>query len=181
MSFQTLQSDLKHYLYKNPDEKVNVDKILRFLDMEKDCFSRSNAHGHFTASAWIVDTSHKWVLMTHHKKLNKWLQLGGHADENKNLLEVAHTEAIEESGLFDFKYLSEKIFDLDVHQIPQYQDTPPHYHYDIRYIFKSKMDPKKIIVSNESKDVAWILKDDVLKKNNEESIKRMLLKCENYK
>jgi len=181
MSFQTLQNDLKHYLKNNPDEKINADKMLKFLSEEKNCFSRSNLQRHFTGSAWIVDNTHHWVLMTHHKKLNKWLQLGGHADENKNLLEVAHSEAVEESGLNNFDLLSDKIFDLDIHYIPQYKDVPSHYHYDIRYIFKSKMNPDKIVVSNESKDVAWILKDRVLKKNNEKSIERMLVKCEKYK
>tara|TARA_B110000003_G_scaffold272423_1_gene308272 strand:+ start:442 stop:987 length:546 start_codon:yes stop_codon:yes gene_type:complete len=181
MSFQSLKNELQYYLKINSDEKVNVDKILKFLAEEKNCFSRTNLKGHFTGSAWIVDNTYKWVLMTHHKKLDKWLQLGGHADENENLLEVAYNEAVEESGLSDFTIISDKIFDLDVHEIPQHGDVPTHYHYDIRYIFKTKMDPKIVVVSEESKDVAWVLKDDVFKKNDEESIKRMLVKCEKYK
>ena len=119
--------------------------------------------------------------MTHHKKLNKWLQLGGHADENENLLEVAYNEAVEESGFDDFSVVSGKIFDLDIHRIPQYKDIPAHYHYDVRYIFTSKMNPDIVIVSEESKDVAWVSKDDVLNKNNEQSIERMLIKCEKYR
>ena len=181
MSFQALQEELKHYLSKNPSEKVNVDKMLKFLQEGENCFSRSNVDCHFTGSAWIVDDTHQWILMTHHKKLNKWLQLGGHADENENLLEVAYNEAVEESGLDDFSVVSDKIFDLDIHRIPQYKDIPPHYHYDIRYIFTSKMNPDIVVVSEESKDVAWISKDDVLNKNDEQSIKRMLIKCENYR
>ena len=108
MSLNSLQNDLRDYLQNNPNEKNNIKKMLRFLTDEKDCFSRANLSGHFTASAWIIDDTHKWVLMTHHRKLNKWLQLGGHADENKNLLQVAHNEAIEESGLVDFTCLSKK-------------------------------------------------------------------------
>ena len=38
-----------------------------------------------------------------------------------------------------------------------------------------------VVVSEESKDVAWISKDDVLNKNDEQSIKRMLIKCEKYR
>ena len=181
MSLQTLQDELKFYLDNNPSENSNVKKMLKFLREEKNCFSRSNLKGHFTGSAWIIDDTHKWVLMTHHKKLNKWLQLGGHADENENLLEVAYTEAVEESGLQHFTVISDKIFDLDIHQIPPYKNIPPHYHYDIRYIFKAKMDPDTIIVSRESKDVSWLSKKDVLKKNSEESIERMLIKCEQYR
>ena len=181
MSFQSLQNELRYYLNNNPDEKINVDKMLKFLQEGENCFSRSNLGCHFTGSAWIVDDTHQWILMTHHKKLNKWLQLGGHADENENLLEVAYNEAVEESGLDDFSLLSDKIFDLDIHLIPQYKDIPPHYHYDIRYIFTSKMDPDIVVVSEESKDVAWISKNDVLKKNDERSIERMLIKCEKYR
>jgi len=181
MSLNSLQNDLTDYLQDNPNEKSNVKRMLKFLTDEQDCFSRANLSGHFTASAWIIDNTHKWVLMTHHRKLNKWLQLGGHADENENLLQVAHNEAVEESGLVDFTCLSKKIFDLDIHQIPQYKDIPPHFHYDVRYIFKSRMDTDNIVVSKESNDVAWISKDDVLNKNNEASIKRMLIKCEEYK
>ena len=181
MSSIALQDDLRYYLKNNPNEKINVDKMLEFLNKEQDCFSRSNLRGHFTGSAWVVDETHKWILMTHHRKLDKWLQLGGHADENENLFEVAHNEAVEESGLIDFTYLSKKIFDIDIHKIPQYKNIPPHYHYDIRYLFKSKMESNAIVVSRESKDVAWILKDEVFKKNSEESIMRMLTKCEDYR
>lgn len=181
MSFQPLQEELKHYLSNNPSEKINVDKMLEFLQEGENCFSRSNQGCHFTGSAWIVDDTHQWILMTHHKKLNKWLQLGGHADKNENLLEVAFNEAVEESGFGDFTVVSDKIFDLDIHRIPQYKDIPPHYHYDIRYIFTSKMNPDIVVVSEESKDVAWVLKDDVLNKNDEQSIKRMLIKCEKYR
>mgnify|MGYP001113254510 CR=1 FL=1 len=77
-------------------------------------------------------------------------------------------------------YLNPHLY-LDIHQIPQYKDIPPHFHYDVRYIFKSRMDTDKIVVSKESKDVAWISIDEVLNKNNEASIKRMLIKCEEYK
>mgnify|MGYP001273316049 FL=1 len=181
MSSIALQDDLRYYLKNNPNEKINVDKMLEFLNKEQDCFSRSNLRGHFTGSAWVVDETHKWILMTHHRKLDKWLQLGGHADENENLFEVAHNEAVEESGLIDFTCLSKKIFDIDIHKIPQYKNIPPHYHYDIRYLFKSKMESNAIVVSKESKDVAWVLKDDVFNKNNEESIMRMLTKCEDYR
>ena len=181
MSFRALQNELKHYLGNNSDEKINVEKMLKFLQEEENCFSRSNLDGHFTGSAWIVDDTHQWILMTHHKKLNKWLQLGGHADENENLLEVAYNEAVEESGLNDLSVASEKIFYIDIHRNPQNKDTPPHYHYDIRYIFTSKMNPDIVVVSEESKDVAWVSKDDVLNKNNEKSIERMLIKCEKYR
>ena len=39
------------------------------------------------------------VLLTHHRKLDRWLQLGGHADGDRDLARVALKEAEEESGL----------------------------------------------------------------------------------
>ncbi len=51
-------------------------------------FLKSNNKGHFTGSAWIVSPDKKYVLMTYHRKLQMWLQLGGHADENENLFLV---------------------------------------------------------------------------------------------
>ena len=58
------------------------------------------------------------VLMTHHRKLNMWLQLGGHADGMEDLISVAIREAKEESGFNEFVLLSDRIFDLDIHQFP---------------------------------------------------------------
>ena len=40
--------------------------------------------------------------MTHHKKIGKWLQLGGHSDGEEDLLKVSQREAKEESGINNF-------------------------------------------------------------------------------
>ena len=92
--------------------------MLNFISNYDNCFARNNWYGHFTGSAWVVDTTRTWILMTNHIKLNMWLQLGGHAEGNSDLLSVAIKEAREESGLDNFKVVSNKIFDLDIHQIP---------------------------------------------------------------
>jgi len=47
----------------------------------------------------LIDSKGERVLLTHHKKLGKWLQLGGHSDGNSNMLDVALKEAKEESML----------------------------------------------------------------------------------
>ena len=77
---------LKKYTVKYPSES----SAFQLLDIVKneDCFSKSNNKGHFTGSAWIVSPDKKYVLMTYHRKLQMWLQLGGHADENENLFLV---------------------------------------------------------------------------------------------
>ena len=176
-----LRTLLNNYQKHYPDEKLVIEKTLNFLNNSVDCFSRSNTSGHFTGSGWLTDKSRRWVVMTHHKKLNKWLQLGGHADGNKNLQEVALEECIEESGLQNIEVVSSEIFDIDIHTIPQYENIPKHLHFDVRFLFEAEKDAEDIIVSNESNDVAWIKLDDVAAKNNEISILRMLEKIKNNK
>ena len=181
MSISLFQNKILQYFVNYPEEEKIVAKFFDFLDNQIDCFSRSNLYGHFTGSAWVVDETNNWVLMTHHYQLNKWLQLGGHADGNENLLDVATNEAIEESGLNNFKIVSDKIFDIDIHTIPEYNNVPSHFHFDVRYLLEAKKGSEEIIVSKESKDVAWIKQNDVLKHNNEYSIKRMLNKGKHFK
>jgi len=180
MTKKDLIYQLKDYLNKYPDEQIKVDNILEFMNRENECFERNNWNGHFTGSAWIVDDTRNWVLMTKHLQLNMWLQLGGHAEGNSNLFKVALKEAIEESGLTKFTALSSQIFDLDIHQIPRFKNLPSHLHYDVRYIFEAKIKNEKIIISDESHDVSWVNKNDVLNKNSEESISRMLNKMKEY-
>lgn len=180
MTKKDLIYQLKDYLNKYPDERIKVDNILEFINRENECFERNNWNGHFTGSAWIVDDTRNWVLMTKHLQLNMWLQLGGHAEGNSNLFKVALKEAIEESGLTKFTPLSSQIFDLDIHQIPRFKNLPSHLHYDVRYIFEAKIKNEKIIISDESHDVSWVNKNDVLNKNSEESISRMLNKMKEY-
>jgi hypothetical protein len=173
---QQLKQLLIKYKRKHPDELSTVESAIEFLDSTPLCFNRKNLYGHFTGSAWVVDTTREWVLMTHHRQLNLWLQLGGHADGSSDLLCVALDEAQEESGLTGFKVLSQNIFDLDIHLIPKYNDIPSHFHFDIRFIIENTQSVKNIIVSDESHDVVWIHKNDVLNKNPEESMVRMLKK-----
>ncbi len=156
-------------------EAKSVQRAKNFVMAHKDCFERSHAEGHVTGSAWLLDPSGTRVLLTHHKKLNKWIQLGGHADGNPNILQVASREAHEESGLADIIPLSEQIYDVDVHWIPERPGESGHYHYDIRFILQAKSSDS-FRVSDESHDLAWIHQDDMKGLELEESIMRMYRK-----
>ena len=165
---------LKKYTVKYPSES----SAFQLLDIVKneDCFSKSNNKGHFTGSAWVVSPDKRYVLMTHHRKLQMWLQLGGHADGNENLFLVALREAKEESGIESFICLDEDIFDVDIHKIPSSKSDKSHLHYDIRFLFEADPGSSKIVVSDESYDVAWISIENVLNMNSESSIERMVKK-----
>ena len=177
---KNLRQLLKTYIQRNPYE-VNAIKMLNFFDNHDGCFEKDNLPGHFTGSAWVISPDKNKILMTHHKKLNMWLQLGGHADGEKDLKSVAIKEAKEESGFNNFSILSEEIFDLDIHKIEPMNKNPEHLHYDVRFLLEA--DPKKqnIIISEESHDVKWIHLDDVLEYNSEASISRMVEKTKKLK
>ena len=151
-------------------------KMLRFYENTPNCFEKDNKKGHFTGSAWVVSPNRDSILMTHHKQLNMWLQLGGHADGKKDLIEVANREAIEESGIDSFRLLNDEIFDLDIHEFPSIKKNPKHLHYDVRFLLEADPEKNKIIVSSESHDVKWIPIDNILDLNPEQSIQRMVQK-----
>jgi len=119
-----LKTLLENYWPTHIEEQVAKRQMLEFLDACKDCFERSCRIGHFTASSWLTNADCTKVLLTHHKKLDRWLQLGGHCDGDANVMRVAIKEAREESGIDRIVPLQEDIFDLDVHLIPQIQQEP---------------------------------------------------------
>ena len=118
MSVSNLRRMIDRYLVRYPEERTVGQKFLELLTEYPDCFERNCEFGHITGSAWLVDPDEKNVLLTHHKKLKKWLQLGGHSDGVKDVLAVATREAVEESGL-EVVALNTEIFDIDVHKIPE--------------------------------------------------------------
>jgi ADP-ribose pyrophosphatase YjhB (NUDIX family) len=160
-------------LLKNYREQDDLSReFLQFFNSHSDVFQRHHPPGHFTASCWLVSADEQRVLLTHHKKLGRWLQLGGHADGNHNLIQVALTEAFEESGLSDLA-IEPKIFDLDAHVIPARKEDPEHIHWDVRFVIRV-MGSEQYQLSDESLALAWrdiaeISKDP----NSDTSLRRM--------
>ncbi|HNP18738.1 MAG TPA: NUDIX hydrolase [Fulvivirga sp.] len=155
MHRKELIDKLKNYSPESEIEKRFRASFLTFINENTDCFERSLAKGHITGSSWILNESGDKALLTHHNKLNKWLQLGGHADGETDIVKVAKTEALEESGLKHIELLSEAIFDIDIHTIPAKNEVAEHLHYDVRFLFKAD-EKDALIVSSESKDLAWV-------------------------
>src|SRR5438309_2052483 len=81
----------------DPHEATMTADTIHFVETHEDCLLRSCVPGHLTGSAWIVSPDRARTLLTHHHKLDKWLQLGGHADGQDDLAAVALREAREES------------------------------------------------------------------------------------
>lgn len=166
---------LKQYKTIAIDEAKMVKQVIEFMENYPNCFNRSLSIGHITASTWITDEAQKLALLCHHKKLDKWLQLGGHCDGDSNVYNVALKEAQEESGLKDFKFKNETIFDVDIHQIPKHKDVAAHLHYDIRFWLIADAN-LPLTISNESKDLKWLPINEIHQYNNERPIIRMVEK-----
>ncbi|MCA9254738.1 MAG: NUDIX hydrolase [Phycisphaerales bacterium] len=172
MHRQDLLAKLERYHPTDAAEIESRGRIIEFVRSTPDCFRREHLAGHITGSAWLIDERQGRVLLTHHRKLDKWLQLGGHCDGESDVLGVALKEAVEESGIADISAVSPDIYDLDVHPIPQRGDTPHHFHYDIRFLCRINGDPD-YVVSDESHELAWLTPEEILEMTVGQSILRM--------
>lgn len=150
---RALHAQLDEYATHWPGEAATVEVFRALLGEGGDGFLRERLAGHFTASAWLVARDGQRVLLTHHRKLGLWLQLGGHADGDLDLERAALREAEEESGLGAL-VVEPGIFDLDRHRIPAWRDVPEHWHYDVRYVVRAT-GSEDFTVSDESHALAW--------------------------
>ena len=166
---------LREYQNRWGRESATIARFMDFILSQPDCFERHLQVGHVTGSAWVVNRAGTHVLLTHHKKLNLWVQLGGHADGDADVFRVARREAEEESGLKDLVPVSATIFDVDVHRIPARGTAPEHLHWDIRYAFRA-MGSEAYVVSEESHDLGWIEIASLHSITQEESMLRMARK-----
>lgn len=155
-----MKDALQRYRDQWQGEAVLVDTFQNFLHTSANVFDRTHASGHFTGSSWLVSSDGMRVLLMHHRKLNRWLQPGGHADGERHLAHVALREAGEETGVPDLR-VQDTIFDLDRHRIPARGDEPEHWHYDVRYVLRAGAD-EHFVVNEESHDLAWRPVQDVV-------------------
>ena len=175
MDREEIIRNLRSY-YSEWEEETRY--IGRFLDLltYTNCYERSLEFGHITASAWVTNEMCDEVLLLHHRKLDRWLQPGGHADGEENVIVVARKELTEETGLKSVKLKSDGIFDIDIHGIPEHKGVPAHEHFDVRFHFIA-FNPVEIHGNSESKGLKWFKVSEVADVvNHEMSIKRMLSK-----
>jgi len=144
---------LKSYEDQTDLRQTYLDHLAAHPDgMWKSCHA-----GHVTASALVIDPEHGRVLLTLHKKLRMWLQMGGHCEPEDTSLETAALrEATEESGITGLTLLPGGPVRLDRHPIP----PPCHCHYDVQY---AVLAPPGAVqeISDESLDLRWFPYDEV--------------------
>ena len=124
---------------------VYRDRALRLIDGD----IAPNEEGHLTGSALVVDHDRRRLLVLLHRKLQKWLQPGGHVEEgDADLAATALREASEETGIAGLT-VEPTPLDVDVHWVGT------HYHYDVRFLVVAP--PGAEAVGNhESDEIRWI-------------------------
>lgn len=158
----------------DPAEAKSIAATLAFLEEQDRCWQRDNYAGHLTASAWVVNAAKSHVLLTHHRKFSRWLQVGGHVDEgDESLLAAALREAREESGIQAIEPLQATIFDIGHHPINTAKE-PPHVHYDIRFLLVAQS--MGYVVSEESNDLSWVPLAEVATLSPSTALSRMARK-----
>jgi 8-oxo-dGTP pyrophosphatase MutT (NUDIX family) len=181
MDRSALLALLDRYRLRSVDEATTIDRIRTLVAERADCFERDCFPGHITASAWIVSREQRAVLLTHHRKLDRWLQLGGHAEGESDVLRTALREAEEESGMTGFEPLplgaSPEILDVDVHVIPARGAEPAHEHHDIRFLLEVSEGQSIRRQESESKAMRWFPAAGLSARLEEESLARMARKA----
>jgi 8-oxo-dGTP pyrophosphatase MutT (NUDIX family) len=156
------------------------DRMLALADSTPDCFFRSSFPAHFTGSALVLSADGHLALLNHHRKLDRWMQFGGHCDGDEDILRVARREAWEESGIQDLCVVSETPFDLDIHEIPARpaQGEPAHFHFDVRFLLQAPPGAK-FAVSEESVELRWFTLEDMLALPMSSGMQRLAQKWKN--
>ena len=133
--------------------------------------------GHFTASAFVLSPSRSALLLIFHRKLMRWLQPGGHIEnQDTDTLAAALREANEETGVHGLQLARPGIFDLDVHAIPARKDIDAHHHFDVRFLFFASDTTLK--TNEEVRDARWVPLPDIQRLESDESVLRAVRKIE---
>lgn len=177
---EVLLDQLHGYHPSDELEAQHQRALVNLLTMSDDTFVRDHfAPGHVTASLFIVHPATEALLLHHHRRLDRWLQMGGHVEAGEHPADAALREGAEESGLTDLALLP-GIFDLDVHAIPAGKGEPDHLHFDVRYLAHTSTPDRITIDRNESNDLAWVPLAAAIPLMNEEASSRVVRKIERF-
>ena len=125
---------------------------------------------HFCVSVYVYDKINQKFLLVKHKKMGKWVQPGGHIEENENQEEAALREVQEETGL-KVKLIGERIprdcdFILPL-AIQKNEVKEDHYHLDFVYVAEVIGENKIVQNEEESDGIAWFTLDEISDSNFE--------------
>ena len=170
MRHVTLLEELEAYRPWNDQEERDRAELLRRLRSGEALYTRDNAAGHLTASAWVVSPDRTQVLMAYHNLYDSWSWLGGHADGDRDLLAVSMREVREESGLTAVRPVSPHIYSLEILTVDGHekrgQYVPSHIHMNVTYLLGAA-DHELRQKPDENSGVAWFTPEEALKASTE--------------
>ena len=136
---EALFQALGPYCSDNPGDGGTISRFRAFLERD-DPFRRGDPDGHVTASAVVARPSGDGFLLVFHRKLDRWLQPGGHVEDgDASVFHTALREAREETGISGFAApIGDAILDLDIHAIPAFGADPAHFHFDVRFLLTTR-------------------------------------------
>jgi 8-oxo-dGTP pyrophosphatase MutT (NUDIX family) len=127
--------------------------VLAFVQARADACLRECVPGHVTASTLVLDDTGTQVLLTLHPRLGRWVQLGGHCeDDDDDIVAAALREATEESGVAGLRMATELVA-IHVHPVTCSLGVPTR-HLDLQFAARAPA-AAQIARSDESDDLQW--------------------------
>ena len=166
-----LFEQIKNYTPANEQEQRDKEQMLMFMKANENCLSRENTVAHFTTSIWTVNKEHTKTLMVYHNIYDSWSWIGGHADDNENLAEVALRELQEETGVKNARLVSDEIFSIETltvdGHIKKGKYVSCHLHFNVTYLAEADEAENLIVNEDENQAVKWFAFADALEASTE--------------
>ncbi len=176
-----LAAQLAAHVPLDEREATDLAEIRAFVDAHDAPFDRAITAGHLTASAIVVDAAGQQVALGHHRKLNRWLQPGGHGEPgDADALAAAMREAHEETGISGLEAHPDapRPLDVDVHVIPARGDVAEHRHLDLRFLLVAQPDAVIIHRPEEHLGMRWFTWDETADLALDPPLRRALKKAQ---
>jgi 8-oxo-dGTP pyrophosphatase MutT (NUDIX family) len=167
-----LEEWLRSHVPFDAEERTHRERMLALVHAAGDPFARDHfMPGHFTASGFVLAPDSGALLLIHHRKLNRWLQPGGHVERaDTDIAAAARRELREEVGLAVSPLESDAIFDLDVHAIPALGREPAHEHFDVRFLFRAPS--FELQAGSDARAARWVPLSQISEVESDRSVMR---------
>ena len=168
---QKMTERLRSYTPWNEQEAADAAEMIRVLETGEELFTRENTRAHFTGSAWVVSPDRKMILMVYHNLYDSWSWLGGHADGEKDMLDVAVREVMEESGLKNVRPVTEDVYSVEILTVSGHvkrgKYVSSHLHFNLTYLLEADPEEPVRCKPDENSAVRWFPVEEVIEASSE--------------